>query len=162
MFVRFRIPHVFIHITLTSLTFKPSFVRCLSNPHIGLCLYLEKLKIRVETRNNTYKREVIFLSSVYICIITWLIQTHRKVKLFSCPMYRSVYSNLKTHLQMHTGEKTFFLSNLWISISSQFKIAKSLPLADCSSICRVDPHTPQHCGHYSDKMSTAHYVSLRY
>ena len=52
LFVRFRIPHVFIHITLTSLTFKPSFVRGLSNPHIGLRPYLEKLKIRVETRYN--------------------------------------------------------------------------------------------------------------
>ena len=49
LFVRFRIPHIFIHITVTSLTFKPSFVRGLSNPHIGLRPYLEKLKIRVET-----------------------------------------------------------------------------------------------------------------
>ena len=54
LFVRFRIPHVFIHITLTSLTFKPSFIRGLSNPHIGLRRYLEKLKIRVETRYNIY------------------------------------------------------------------------------------------------------------
>ena len=49
LFVRFRIPHVSIQITLTSLTFKPSFVRGLNNPHIGLRPYLEKLKIRVET-----------------------------------------------------------------------------------------------------------------
>ena len=52
LFVRFRIPLVFIHITLTSLTFKPSFVRGPNNPHIGLRPYLEKLKIRVETRNT--------------------------------------------------------------------------------------------------------------
>ena len=50
LFVQFRIPHVFFHITSTSLTFKPSFVRGLSNPHIGLRPYLEKLKIWVETR----------------------------------------------------------------------------------------------------------------
>ena len=54
LFVRFRNPHVSIHITLTSLTFKPSFVRGLSNPHIGLRPYLEKLKIWVETRYNIY------------------------------------------------------------------------------------------------------------
>ena len=58
LFVWFRIPHVSIHITLTSLTFKPSFVRGLSNPHIGLRPYLEKLKIRVETRYTSW----------YICI----------------------------------------------------------------------------------------------
>ena len=50
LFVRFRIPHVFIHNTSTSLTLKPSFVRGLSNPQIGHRPYLEKLKIRVETR----------------------------------------------------------------------------------------------------------------
>ena len=32
-----------------------SFVRGLSNPQIGLRPYLEKLKIRVETRNNIKK-----------------------------------------------------------------------------------------------------------
>ena len=53
LFVRFRIPHVLIHNTSTSLIFEPSFVRGLNNPHIGLLPYLEKLKIRVETRYNT-------------------------------------------------------------------------------------------------------------
>ena len=33
----------------------PSFVRGLSNPHIGLHPYLEKLKIRVKTRNSINK-----------------------------------------------------------------------------------------------------------
>ncbi len=51
-FVQFRNPHVSIHITLTSLTFKPSFVRGPNNPHTGLRPYLEKLKIRVETHYN--------------------------------------------------------------------------------------------------------------
>ena len=55
LFVRFRITLVFIHITLTSLTFKPSFVRGPNNPHIGLRPYLEKLKIRVETRHSWKK-----------------------------------------------------------------------------------------------------------
>ena len=54
LFVRFRISHVFIHITLTSLTFKPSFIHGLSNPYIGLRPYLEKLKIRVEPRYSIF------------------------------------------------------------------------------------------------------------
>ena len=44
-------PHVHsYHVDLFNLE-TPSFVRGLSNPHIGHRPYLEKLKIRVETRN---------------------------------------------------------------------------------------------------------------
>ena len=52
LFIRFRNPHVSIHITLTSLTLKPSrFFRSPYIRNIGLRPYLEKLKIRVETRH---------------------------------------------------------------------------------------------------------------
>ena len=70
LFVRFRNPHVSIHITLTSLTFKPSFVRGFSNPHIGLRPYLEKLKIRVETRHNIYMYIYLFIYYHYYIYIS--------------------------------------------------------------------------------------------
>ena len=53
------------HVDLFNLE-TPSFVRGLSNPQIGLRPYLEKLKIRVETRYNIYMCVCVF---VYVCCI---------------------------------------------------------------------------------------------
>ena len=69
LFVRFRNPHVSIHITLTSLTLKPSrFDRSPCIRNIGLRPYLEKLKIRVETRHTwVWLPLYLYILNIYLC-----------------------------------------------------------------------------------------------
>ena len=83
LFVQFRIPHVFFHITSTSLTLKPSrFVRSPSIRNIGLRPYLEKLKIRVETR---YKAYVTWYNGYHLRKWTWLVKFKSLLILFMFP-----------------------------------------------------------------------------